>query len=69
MSAEGEIAGLYYRARKTVLNLWCTGCDIWKTILLFMLFWLWKKTENECLSLEEERKGVHRVAKSFAHPS
>jgi len=40
MSSEGQIAWLYYRAWKTVHNLWYTGCDIWKTILLFMLFWL-----------------------------
>src|ERR687890_1379939 len=53
MSTEGQIAGLYHRARKTVRNLWCAGCNIRKRILLFMLFWLWKETENECMSSEE----------------
>jgi hypothetical protein len=37
-----------------VPNLWYTGCDIRKRILLFMLFWLWKEIENECLSSEKE---------------
>jgi hypothetical protein len=59
MSTEGQIAGLYHRARKTVLSLWCTGCDIRKRILLFMLFWLWKETENECVSSEELEFSFH----------
>jgi hypothetical protein len=36
-----------------MLNLWCTGCDIWKGVLLFLLFWLWKETENERITLSK----------------
>ena len=31
-----------------------------------MLFWLWKETENECLSSEEEVL-YHDTAEDFAH--
>ncbi len=43
--------------------MWRTGCNIRKGILLFMLFWLRKKTENECVSSEKDESTV----KSFAH--
>jgi len=68
MSAEGKITWLYYRARKTVFNLWHTGCDIRKRILLFMLFWLWKEVEREkiCIGLDEDMSS-HCVS-IFAHP-